>query len=241
MKRAGLAGALASVLAMAALVQSCASVIGVDDTSDAVAAMCQCNEQLGFLGVSCASRVGSRVDGASEETRSKWLQFFAEHACDECANVTDCYYQPPACAVNRCESSEECCGYEDGSGYCHFGQCYRKAKGCKQTFEKCGAVSECCGSEADLALCQPFLGLEPRCVEQCAQGNVNCPDCCGDYILEDGQPLTFCSKPLEAALPGLFDCSRLCDSNPIEACPIDGQQCSTDCNSVTPSCVYVCQ
>jgi hypothetical protein len=237
-KRVGLALGVTAMLALSTLAQSCASVLGVDETFDAVAAMCQCNEQLKFLGkrAACEALISQRVDGASEETRQEWLEYFAKRECDECANVLDCYYRTPACSTGACTDSEECCGNRDGTGYCLLGECRRQAPGCKTTNQPCQTPDDCCGSEAGLADC--FFG---NCVENCAvDGAANCPDCCMHADVKvpgsTSEQRAICLKRDDEF------CELLCNPNG-DPCLVGSESCQPTCNINDPEqnlCAYVC-
>lgn len=240
MKRCGLALGLTTMLALAALAQSCASVLGVDATDDAVAAMCQCNERLTFLGsrAQCQELIAQRVDGASEETRQAWLERFADAECEQCANVLECYYQKPACNVGECSDSVECCGNDDGTGYCLQGLCRRKDPECKHTFEACASADECCGAEGGLAECS--FGV---CVENCSFGDSeNCKDCCMRALFDGPQgPVRrdVCLDPADGA------CPLLCNPDVEQPCVAATATCkiANDCDVTTKDdvlCPYLC-
>jgi hypothetical protein len=219
------------------LAQSCASVLGVDGAFDAVAAMCQCSDQLRFLGNAavCEDIISRRVDGASEETRRQWLERFAAKECEQCANVLDCYYQTPTCNTGQCSKSEECCGHDDGSGYCLQGTCRRKAPNCKPTNAPCETPDDCCGSESVLAEC--FGG---KCVENCSvEGAANCEKCCMYADVKLGGPIEQRAICLE---PGNPACDVLCNPEG-EPCPVASNSCQPTCDINLPNqnlCVYVC-
>jgi len=224
---------------------SCASVLGVDDYRDAVADMCKCNEQLSFLGSvqDCQNTMSKRLDGASEETRAKWLVEFAEEDCATCNRALRCFYTPPTCSTGSCGSSEECCGAGDGTGYCLAGTCYRQPKDCLHTGEPCDAVDQCCGSEASVATCDNAFGMGRVCLENCAAGGApNCPGCC--TILEftpvggETQRLPFCGDEREEQ-----QCAALCNpDDPEDLCLVQGQSCQPNCDIMAPGvCFYLCQ
>jgi hypothetical protein len=238
-KHAGVALGATAMLALGVLAQSCASVLGVDGAFDAVAAMCQCSDQLQFLGNAavCEEIISRRVDGASEETRRQWLERFAAEECEECANVLDCYYQTPTCNTGQCTTSVECCGHDDGSGYCLQGTCRRKAPGCKPTNSGCKNPDECCGSESGLAEC--FFG---KCVENCSVGNAaNCHDCCMYADVKvPGTGIDQRAICLERSDPF---CDLLCDPTKQAQCDGATEECQATCDINDPNeglCAYVC-
>jgi uncharacterized membrane protein len=245
----GRAAAVRQALAAATLIggalllaASCASVIGVDEYSDAVADMCKCNEQLSFLGSvqDCQTTISRRLDGASEETRAKWLQEFADEDCSACNRALRCFYTPPTCSTGSCGSSEECCGAADGSGYCLDGTCFKEPKNCRATGQGCDNVDQCCGSEAGVARCEDQFGTGRVCIENCAPGAANCPGCCAIIEFTSGSGTT--KLPLCGDESKEAQCGSICDpDNPDDACPVQGQSCLPDCVSIAPACLYACQ
>jgi hypothetical protein len=225
------------------LAASCAAVIGVDEYSDAVADMCKCNEQLSFLGSvqDCQTTISRRLDGASEETRAKWLQEFAEEDCSTCNRALRCFYTAPTCSTGSCGSSEECCGAGDGSGYCLGGTCYRQAKECVPTGEPCDNADQCCGAEAGLASCDERFGSGRACVENCGDDDANCPGCCTilEFNTAEGpMKLPLCGDERDEAL-----CASICNpDNTTDACLVQGESCQPNCGTIAPGvCLYICQ
>jgi hypothetical protein len=231
-----------SLTAGAALLgQACASVLDLNNHENAVAALCQCNEQLSFLGSRCEDVLTTRLEGASEQTRRQWLQTFTEEECSICENALECFYEPPTCGTNACDHSEECCGFEDGTGYCSDGGCVREAEDCKHSFDKCTSIADCCGSEvAGLATCEPIggeAGPGKLCIELCAPDEANCT-ACGTVQGDNLAQLTICFDGTElAAAPAL-----LC--NPAkgdEDCAAQGLSCQCVLEAFGPgTCIFGC-
>ena len=219
---------------------SCATVIGVDDYRDAVADICKC-EELSFLGSvqNCESTLTRRLDGASEETRAKWLARFAEDDCATCSKSKKCFYSAPTCSVGSCGDSAECCGANNGTGYCANGSCFKESQDCLPTGAPCTSVDECCGSELpDTATCEDRPGDGPVCLETCGPGAPNCPGCCAVFFLEgSGEQLHFCADEKDEAT-----CALVCNPDESDPCPMQGQSCLLACGIMAPGlCLYVCQ
>jgi len=91
------------------LLASCTSVLGLDEYDDAIAELCKCDQQVGFV-VDCEATLSARLDGVSEPTREDWLQYFAEHCAGTCQQALACYDQPGTCSTLACAENAECCG-----------------------------------------------------------------------------------------------------------------------------------
>ena len=219
---------------------SCASVLGVDDYRDAVSDICKC-EELSFLGSvqNCESTLTRRLDGASEETRAKWLARYADEECATCSKSKKCFYAAPTCSVGSCGDSAECCGANNGTGYCANGSCFREPEDCLPTGAVCGSADQCCGSEQPgIASCDNRFGPELRCAESCAQGGVNCPGCCTVFYVEaTGQEFRFCGDQTDEEA-----CALLCDPQLPDPCPVQGTFCQPDCDTIAQGvCLYICK
>jgi hypothetical protein len=219
---------------------SCAAVLGVDDYRDAVAEVCKC-EQLSFLGSvqDCQATLTRRLDGASEETRAKWLAKFADDDCATCNKSLRCFYTAPTCSVGSCGNSEECCGANNGTGYCSNGNCFKEPEDCLPTGAPCESADECCGSEQPgIAACDNRFGGQLRCAESCAQGGANCPGCCTVFFVEAiGQTYRFCGDQRDEEA-----CAVLCDPELPDPCPVQGTSCQQDCGSIAEGvCLFICK
>ena len=61
---------------------SCALVLGVqDDPTDAIAALCACDEVMKLAGTDCLSTLGARFSGSLPSVRTTWLQEYSAREC----------------------------------------------------------------------------------------------------------------------------------------------------------------
>jgi hypothetical protein len=52
---------------------------------------------------------------AAEQTRERWLTYFADNCSDGCQNAFTCFQQDPTCSYTTCSDHRECCGFEAGN------------------------------------------------------------------------------------------------------------------------------
>jgi hypothetical protein len=127
---------------------ACAAVLGLDEERmDAVAALCGCDDVKNLYTGGCKELLSQRLEGATAETRGRWLAFYIEHcaAAEEgtCARPLECYQQPPTCSTGDCVAADECCmGFKCIEGLC---------RECIPVGEPCNSADECCGPEDGVA------------------------------------------------------------------------------------------
>ncbi|MBK7583923.1 MAG: hypothetical protein IPI67_27475 [Myxococcales bacterium] len=106
---------LATFGALATL--SCSGVLGIDDEqADAADAVCQCRPEALSDFNQCTDLVSGRLQIATPNKRSAWLESFDEYCSSGCSGDTcfnQLYYMPPACTADgeTCEldGCEDCC------------------------------------------------------------------------------------------------------------------------------------
>ena len=105
-----------AALGVVLAVSGCVAVLGLDAYEDAIAKLCRCDEQLGFLG-DCTTVLAARLDAVSPTTRTAWLQFFADSGCgDDCVNAYACYAQAGTCSTTLGEAGGYWLNLFNGAG-----------------------------------------------------------------------------------------------------------------------------
>ena len=122
----------------------CTGALGLDDREDAVAALCQCSEQLPSFD-DCRALLTERLGFAAPAVRAAWLQYYAVHCGDSCGAAYACYAQPGTCASLSCNSHQECCGYDsdsDQGAYCDMSAAAPSCRVC--SWGDCTSDADCC-------------------------------------------------------------------------------------------------
>ncbi len=117
----------ALALCSAVGVAGCAGLLGTsDEHQDVIALICVCDDvAMDFGGAAaCEAELGRRLDGASPNARSAWLDNFVKKQCDKgCEEAKACYHTPPTCLSDgqSCSATSECCAgltCVSGTGVC---------------------------------------------------------------------------------------------------------------------------
>ena len=115
---------LAAVTLIALLLApGCVSVLGLDEFSDAIQALCKCDEAVPQFDGDCVDVLTMRLDNVSEPTRAAWLAHYSENCAGGCGSAFACYQQPATCSKFTCGVAEECCGFSEGVTMCIDGEC----------------------------------------------------------------------------------------------------------------------
>jgi hypothetical protein len=101
-------------LLLAGTLVDCAGLLGTsDERQDVIALICVCETiNLDFGGpAACEAELGRRLDGASPNARSAWLDTFVQNNCENCDNAHVCYQTAPTCLSDglSCKKDSECC------------------------------------------------------------------------------------------------------------------------------------
>jgi hypothetical protein len=90
---------------------SCASIVGVDVEAldDVVKDMCGCPEldALKQAGT-CESTLTKRLVAGGPADRADWLEKY-DKECTKCPGVLACLREKPACSIDECTITAECC------------------------------------------------------------------------------------------------------------------------------------
>lgn len=211
-----------ALAALASAQPACVAVLGLDDYGPFAEGMCKCDEALGFLD-DCEETLTRRLEGASQETRQKWLERFHDKKCVECQHALECYYTSPTCVRDGkpCKEHDECCGFDDDGGWCSpEGQCVRPADGCVPIGGPCSEPTQCCGSEGGVADCGEVSG-ELICFNYCdPSDDIHCPNCCSTLEVPS------ISARTSLCYPGCEELgAELCDPEADPSTQCVGQSC----------------
>jgi hypothetical protein len=105
------------VAGASALGAACAIALGVqDDPNQAAAVLCGCDPFFSGL-PTCQRDLEARLEGASPDVRTQWLQDFGTKCMSSCPAMPTCFYEAPACvpAKNPCAHALECCSFYPGN------------------------------------------------------------------------------------------------------------------------------
>ena len=231
-RRAGVAGALAALLTLAAgvLAASCTTALGLDGQQSAPIALCTKLQDCYANGApaSCQARVDGSLAVAAASTRSTWLSSFSQDTClDSCASARRCLDLQPVCSPHRasCETAEDCCDFVTGHSDCVGKKC------CSARGVRCMDDDQCC---SNAGYCDPpdvnHPGDKYCGAVVCRESGTACnldAECCSQVCVNGACGLMICSE-------NGFDCAADtdCCSGHCEA----DKRCGSTCAPVGGVC-----